>query len=329
MRAVVIGGPGGPEVLELRDDVPDPEPGPGEVRVRVAATAVNRADVLQRRGGYPAPAGSSPNISGLEYAGVVDAVGPATSRWPVGARVMGLVGGGGYAEYVVVREDEAVAVPEGLDLTGAAAVPEVFMTAHDALFTQAGLAAGQVVLVHAAGSGVGTAAIQLSKAAGVRVIGTSRSAWKLERALQLGLDVAVDVSGEDFVEVVQRETGGRGCDVVLDLVGGDYLAGNMRASASQAKIMVVGLVAGATTQIDMRMLMSRRLTLRGTVMRARTATEKAEVARAFERDVLPLFAEGRIAPVIDRVMDAADAARAHALIETNQTFGKIVLAWSG
>lgn len=329
MRAIVIARPGGPEVLEPREDVPDPEPGPGEVRVRVHATAVNRADLLQRRGRYGAEPGAAEPVPGLEFAGVVDVTGPDARRWAAGDPVMGLVAGGGYAEYVVVHEDEAIPVPDTLSLTEAAAVPEVFLTAHDALFSQAGLASGETLLVHAAGSGVGTAAIQLARARGARVIGTARSPWKLERARALGLDVGIDTSREDFAEVVARETDGHGADVVLDLVGGDYLDGNLRAAAHGARVVIVGLVAGSTAPLDMRMLMRKRMILRGTMMRTRSLAEKIDVARAFTADALPLLANGAVRPVIDRVLPAMEAARAHALLEQNETFGKVVLDWLG
>lgn len=328
MRAIVITRPGGPEVLELAE-VPAPEPAPGEIRVRVAATAVNRADLLQRRGRYPVPAGSPESIPGLEYAGTVDATGPGSHRWTPGDSVMGLVGGGGYAEHVVVHEDEALRIPASLDATRAAALPEVFMTAHDALFTQASLGSGETLLVHAAGSGVGTAAIQLARAAGTRVIGTARSAWKLERARALGLDVAIDTSVEAFPDAVKRATEGRGVDVILDLVGGDYLAGNLEVATTHARVVIVGLVAGASAPLDMRTLMRKRMTLRGTVMRARPLDEKIAVARAFEAHALPLLESGKLQPVIDRVMSIREAAAAHALLEENETFGKVVLTWEG
>ncbi len=327
MRAIVISEPGGPEVLELREDVPTPVPGPDEVLVRVHASAVNRADLMQRRGRYPAPAGSPANIPGLEYAGVVEATGPGVRRWREGAAVMGIVGGGGYAEYVVVHEDEALPVPDRLSLSEAAAIPEVFLTAHDALYTQAELQAGETVLVHAAGSGVGTAAIQLAKAKGARVLGTARSAWKLERAGRLGLDVAIDASTEDFATVVERETGGHGADVVLDLVGGSVLAGNLKCAAALGRILVVGVVSGSAADLDLRTLMRKRLTLRGTVMRARSLSQKIAVAHAFEADAWRYLADGIVEPVIDRVLPMAEASTAHVLLEENRTFGKVVLDW--
>ncbi|MBI4514002.1 MAG: NAD(P)H-quinone oxidoreductase [Gemmatimonadetes bacterium] len=324
MRAVVITRPGGPEVLAVRE-VPTPEPSRGEVRVRVHAAGVNRADLLQRRGVYPAPAGWPQDIPGLEYAGVVDAVGEGLTRWNVGARVMGIVGGGGYAEYVVVHEREAIAVPEGLSLHEAAAIPEVFITAHDALFTQLGLAVGERLLIHAVGSGVGTAALQLTKAAGVFVFGTSRSAWKLERARALGLDVAIDVSREDFATVVARETRGEGVHAILDLVGAPYLQRNLEALAVKGRMIVVGLTAGNSGPIELGVLLRKRLRVVGTSLRTRTLDEKITAAQRFEGEVVPQFAAGRVKPVVDAVFPMERASEAHRRMEENANFGKIVM----
>lgn len=327
MRAVVITAPGGPEVLELRD-VPAPEPGPGQVRVRVYASGLNRADLLQRRGRYPAPPGWPADIPGLEYAGVVDAVGPDARLWKPGDRVMGLVGGGGCAEAVVVHEREAIAVPDTLSLDEAAAIPEAFITAHDALFTRLGLALGETVLVHAVGSGVGTAALQLAKAAGARVVGTSRSAWKLERATSLGLDLGVDTTREDFADAALAFTNGAGVDAVLDLVGAAYLAGNLRALASRGRLVFVGTVAGSSAELDMRTVMGKRLHLVGTTLRARPLEEKIQATRALARHALPLIEQRRILPVLDRVLPAEEAREAHRLLEEGAVFGKVVLRWA-
>jgi putative PIG3 family NAD(P)H quinone oxidoreductase len=324
MRAIVITRPGGPEVLELRA-VPLPEPGAGGIRVRVHATAVNRADLLQRRGAYPAPPGVPPDVPGLEYAGVVDAVGSGVTRWRTGQRVMGLVGGGSYAEYLVTGVEEAIPVPDGMSFEDAAAVPEAFITAHDALVTQMKLAAGETLLIHAVGSGVGTAALQLARVAGARVIGTQRSSWKLERAAEFGLDTGVAVSGSAFAAAVLEATGGAGVDVVMDLVGGPWLGESVRVARTRGRIILVGLVAGATHDLDLRQLLQKRASITGTVLRTRSLAEKVDVARAFERDVLPLLAAGTVVPVVDRVLPLEDAARAHAFVEENRNFGKIVL----
>jgi NADPH:quinone reductase len=324
MRAIIITRPGPPSVLEARD-IATPTPAQGQILVRVHATAVNRADLLQRQSRYPAPPGSPQSVPGLEYAGTVEAASADVTRWQRGDRVMGLVGGGSYAEYIVTHEDEAVRIPDDMDFDSAAAVPEAFITAHDALFTQMRLQRGETLLVHAVGSGVGTAALQLAREAGARVIGTQRSRWKLDRAVALGLDVAIDASTDDFVAAALRETAGRGVDGVLDLVGGDYLGGDLEALAVRGRILLVGLVAGAKTQLDMRALLTKRATLIGTVLRARSLDEKIEVARAFDRAVLPLLAAGTIRPIIDDVLPLEAAARAHAVVGENRNFGKIVL----
>jgi len=327
VRAIVITRPGGPEVLEQRA-VPRPEPGPAEIRVRVAATAVNRADISQRRGRYPAPPGWPADIPGLEYSGTVESRGRDARVWNEGDRVMGLVGGGAYAEYVCVHEAEAIAVPDGMALEPAAAIPEAFVTAHDALLTQAALRRGETLLIHGAGSGVGTAAIQISRAVGARVIGTARTRWKLERAAALGLDVAIDTSQHDFVFGVNEATRGLGADVILDLVGGDYLTGNLRVLALHGRIMQVGVTAGARAELDMRTLMSRRGTIRGTVLRARPHPEKVDVTRVFADFALPLLERGELRPVVDSVLKLDQAVEAHRRVEANETFGKIVLAVS-
>lgn len=341
MRAIVITTPGGPEVLRERE-VPTPEPGPNQVRVRVRAVGLNRADLLQRRGMYPAPPGSSAEIPGLEYAGVVDVVGAAVTRWRPGDRVMGIIAAGAYAEAVVVHEAEALAIPGGLSFEEAAAIPEAFLTAHDALFTLLDLGAGENLLVHAIGSGVGLAALQLAHVAGARVLGTSRSAWKLERALELGLDVAIDTGPESgaapgtgghrhetFDDVAQRETGGAGVNAILDLVGGDYLAGNLRALAPRGRVAVVGLVAGRSAELDLGLLLSKRITLVGTVLRSRSLEEKIAVADAFRETALPLFETGQLRPILDRTYPFAEVGRAHKYMETNRNFGKVVLRWEG
>lgn len=324
MKAVVISKAGGPEVLELRD-APLPEPAAGEILVRVRAAGINRADVLQRMGQYPAPPGSPANVPGLEYAGEVAALGIGAEAWKVGDRVMGLVPGGAYAEFVAVHEALAVRVPAAWSFEEAAAVPEGFMTAHDALMRQMLLEPGESVLIHAVGSGVGTAALQLAKAFHARTLGTSRSAAKLERARGLGLDVAIDTSREDFVAVVKRETDGAGVDVVLDLVGGPFLAGNIQALARGGRMIVVGLTGGRSATIDLGALLNKRLTIVGTVLRARSLQEKIAVTAAFAQEVLPLLEAGMVHPVIERSYPLAEAAAAHRHLEANGVFGKLVL----
>jgi NADPH2:quinone reductase len=324
MRALAIREPGGPEVLEMRK-VKVREPERGEIRVRVRAAGVNRADLLQRRGLYPPPPGWPPEVPGLEYAGEVERVGEGVELWEVGDRVMGLVGGGGYAELVVVQEREALAIPPLLSFEEAAAVPEVFITAHDALFTQMHLELGERLLVHAVGSGVGTAALQLAKAAGVTVIGTSRSGWKLERATDYGLDVLINTSEHDFPELVRQATAGQGVHVLLDLVGGPYLAGNIDSLAEKGRMIVVGLTAGRTAEIDLGLILRKRLRIVGTSLRLRPLEEKIEAVRAFERDVGSLLATGQVRPVLDRVFEFEEAVEAHRYMEADQNFGKLVI----
>lgn len=326
MRAIRIVEPGGPEVLHL-DEAPRPEPGPSEIRVRVHAAGVNRAEVLQRRGHYPAPPGWPADIPGLEFAGLVEAVGDRVSAWKPGDRAMGLVGGGGYAEFVVVHEREAIPVPESLSWEEAAATPEVFVTAHDALFTRGHLRTGEAVLIHAVGSGVGTAALQLARAAGATAIGTSRTTWKLERARDLGLEVAIPAGGHDFADDVLDATGGSGADVILDLVGAGYMPRNLKCVAVLGRLVVVGLTGGAFAEIDLSVVLRKRVTIVGTSLRSRPLEEKVAALQSFAREALPLLADGRIRPVVDETFAMADAAGAHRRMEADRNFGKIVLVW--
>jgi len=325
MRAVVIREPGAPDVLEVRE-VPVPRAVAGEILVRVTASGVNRADLLQRRGGHPAPAGCPADIPGMEFSGTVDALGEGVSRWRPGDRVMGIVGGGGYAEFLVTHADATVRVPDGMGLEEAGAVPEVFMTAFDAVVLQEGLRGGETLLVHAVGSGVGTAALQLGRAFGARVVGTSRSPEKLRKARALGLEHAV-VGDDAWPERVLEITGGRGADVILDLVGGPYLAGNQRVLAPGGRHIVVGVTGGAKTEVDLRALMTRRAHIRGTVLRVRPVEEKVALTRAFEARALGLFDSGELRPVVDRSIPAEQAPEAHRLLEANATFGKVLLCW--
>ena len=321
MKAIAITKPGGPDVLALVDR-PAPEPSRGEVRIRVRATAVNRADLLQRMGAYPAPADSPPDIPGLEFAGEVDALGPGVERLAVGDRVFGLVGGGGYAEQVVSPERAVARIPEGMSFEHAAAVPEAFITAHDAIVGQAGLRGGETLLVHAVGSGVGTAAVQLGRALGVFVIGTARTADKLDRARALGMNAGVVPDGSKFADLVRQHGEPQ---VVLELVGGPYVDEDVRAVSVLGRIVLVGLLAGGRNEIDLGGVLRKRVRIFGTVLRARPLEEKIAAMRAFEAQVVPLFQRGLLAPVIDAVMDLDAAAAAHARMASNAGFGKIVL----
>lgn len=311
------------------EERPVPEPRGREIRVRVTASGVNRADLLQRSGRYPAPAGVPPDVPGLEYAGVVDAIGPAATSWQPGDRVMGLVGGGAHADLLVVEDDQAVGVPDGLDDVAAGSSMEVFATAHDALVTQAGLRSGETVLVHAVGSGVGTAAVQLVRALGARAIGTTRTPAKLDAARGLGLDGGVVVADPTDRDTATRLAELGPIDVVLDLVGGDYVALDCHVAAPRARIMVVGLLAGASTDLPLGQLLRKRLTVRGTVLRARPPHEKAAVARAFAREVVPLLADGRVAPVDAGTFDLADAQGAYDRVASDEVVGKITLTMAG
>jgi putative PIG3 family NAD(P)H quinone oxidoreductase len=321
MRAIAITRPGGPDVLALVDR-PRPEPSRGEVRVRVRATAINRADLLQRMGAYPAPADAPPDIPGLELAGEVEALGPGVERLAIGDRVFGLVGGGSYAEAVVSHERALAKIPDGLSFEQAAAVPEAFITAHDAIVGQAGLRGGETMLVHAVGSGVGTAAAQLGRALGVFVIGTARTADKLERARPLGMSAGVVPDGHKFADAVRRHGEP---SVVLELVGGPYLDEDIRTVPVLGRIVLVGLLAGARTEIDLSGILRKRIRVLGTVLRARPLEEKIAAMRSFEAHVVPLFQRGLLEPVIDTVMDLDAAAAAHERMASNVGFGKIIL----
>jgi NADPH:quinone reductase len=326
VRAIVITRPGGPEVLEERE-VPTPEPGPGQIRVRVRASALNRADLLQRLGRYPAPPGHPQDIPGLEYAGEVDALGRDSGLWAPGNRVMGIVGGGGHAEYVCVHEREAMRAPHTLTWEEAAAVPEVFLTAFDALFHRLELSVGERLLIHAVGSGVGTAALQLARAGGATVLGTSRSPGKLARAVSLGLDAGIDASDSQWAAKVLEATDGQGVDAILDLVGGPYLEDGLRVLASKGRMVVVGTVAGGKATLDLGMLLRKRIRITGTVLRSRPLEEKIVLVREFANGVLPLLASQKIRPVVDRVLPFSAIREAHRLLERNESFGKLVLTW--
>lgn len=328
MQVLRITRPGGPEVLEF-EERPSPTPGPWDLLVRVHATALNRADLLQIRGGYPAPPGAPADVPGLEYSGEVLATGPLVRRFKVGDKVMGLVGGGAFAEQLTTHEREAMPVPEKLDLTQAAAVPEAYLTAFDALVLQGGLRMGESVLIHAVASGVGSAGVQLCRALGARVFGTGRNAQKLSRASEWGVEKTVlcDTSPPRFAEAVREATGGRGVDLVLDLVGGDYFPETVRAMAPQGRMILVGLVAGRQATAELDVILSRRLRITGTVLRSRPPEEKMALAQSAERHLIPLFQSGALAPVVDAVLPMKEAREALARMARNETVGKLVLRW--
>jgi putative PIG3 family NAD(P)H quinone oxidoreductase len=303
---------------------PAPVPGPDEVLVAVHATAVNRADLLQRRGFYPPPPGES-EILGLEAAGVVAAVGARVSGWRVGDRVCCLLAGGGYAEQVAVHQAMLLAIPPALDFRQAAALPEALYTAFVNLVLEAGLAAGERALIHAGASGVGTAAIQLARHRGAEVFVTAGSTEKIERCVALGARAGIDYKREDFAERVAALTGKEGVDVILDCVGGQYLARNLASLRARGRLVVIGLMGGTQAEIDLALVVRKRLRVVGSVLRSRTLAEKIAITRAFEAEVWPAVASGAIRPIVDAVYPIADAAAAHDYVAANKNFGKVVL----
>lgn len=308
---------------------PDPEPAPGEVAVAVKATALNRADLLQRRGSYPAPPGLPPHlrdIPGLEFVGRVDATGPGVTRWRTGDRVFGIIPGGGYAERLVTHESLALPVPENLDDIAAAAVPEAFFTAFDALVLQCAMSASDRVLVHAVASGVGTAAVQLVRAWGASAIGTAGSVAKLNRVAALAPFYPIDYKTTDFAEAITGEFGENAVDIVLDVVGARYWEANLSVLKTGGRLVLVGRLGGSVAQTPLGLLLTKRLRIIGTVMRSRSLDEKAAVTRAFEDQVLPLLRSGKVKPVIDSVFPLTRVREATERMERNENVGKIVLA---
>jgi NADPH2:quinone reductase len=318
MKALVITNFGGPDVLRVVDR-PMPSPVGDEVLVRVRAAGVNRADLLQRAGHYPAPPGSPQDIPGMEYCGVVAGVGPDVRALKIGERVFGIVGGGAQAEYLVTKEALTMAAPDALSDIEGGAIPEAYITAHDALYVEGSLEPGERVLVHAVGSGVGLAVLQLAKARGCTVFGTSRSKEKLEKAKTYGLDVAIDPSADEF------EQAARDIDVIIDFVGAPYFEANISALASRGRLVIVSTLGGTSAQLSLRTLMTKRLRIAGTVMRSRSFEEKVKATRAFESDVLRLLSNRYVRVPVDRVFKLEEAADAHRYLEANKNFGKVVL----
>jgi putative PIG3 family NAD(P)H quinone oxidoreductase len=319
----VVSRPGGPEVLQW-DEVPDPQPGAGEVLVDVVASAVNRADLLQRQGHYDPPPGTSP-YPGLECSGRIAAVGEDVEEWAVGDEVCALLTGGGYAQQVAVPAGQVLPLPTGVDLVDAAGLPEVVCTVWSNVFMLAGLRPGETLLVHGGASGIGTMAIQLGREMQARVAVTAGSAEKLARCRELGADVLVNYRDEDFVEAVRTATDGRGADVVLDLIGAKYLARNVEVLATSGRLVVIGLQGGTKAELDIGLLMRKRAALLATALRARPPEEKATVVASVREHVWPLVGSGAVRPVVDRRLPMADAAEAHRVIEAGEAVGKVLL----
>ena len=323
MTAVAITEPGGPLVLKPeRRDVP--QPGTGEILIRVRAAGVNRPDVLQRKGAYPPPAGAS-DLPGLEAAGEVAALGEGVRRWRVGDRVTALTPGGGYAEYCVVHETNALPIPHGFTFTEAAAIPETFFTVWHNVFQRGGLRQGESFLVHGGSSGIGTTAIQLASRFGATVLTTAGSAEKCEACIKLGADHAINYREADFVAAAKEATAGKGVDVILDMVGGDYVGRNYEAAALDGRIVQIATLGGPKATADVSRLMVKRLTHTGSTLRPRTVEFKGAIASELEAQVWPLLADRRIAPVMDMIFPLKEAWRAHERMEEGEHIGKIVL----
>ena len=329
MKAVIISGAGGTEVLHIQD-VPEPSPGPNEVLVRVIASALNRADILQREGKYPPPPDAPQQIPGMEFAGVVSSLGEKAHMWRVGQRVFGIVAGGAHAEYLTAHERILAEVPENLSWSEAAAVPEAFITVHDAMWKQAELRPSETVLIHAVGSGVGLAAVQLARAMNAVPFGTSRTKDKIESAKPLGLQEGLVSSdgpalADELKDFARSATGGRGFNVVMDLVGGHYASASLHALAPRGRMMLVGTMAGRKSEFDLGAILGKRLRITGTVLRARPLEEKIAVTRSFADEVVPLLARGVLRAVVDSEFRLSAIRAAHERMESNQTFGKVVI----
>lgn len=322
MRAITISKPGGPEVLSW-DEVPDPEPDSGEVVLEVAATAVNRADLMQRQGKYPPPPGASPYL-GLEASGTIVAVGRGVTSWSIGDEVTALLAGGGYAERVAVPAGQLLPVPHGVSLVEAAALPEVAATVWSNVFSTARFEPGEVLLVHGGASGIGTFALQLASAYGARVFCTA-SAPKLDRCVAFGAERAIDYKSEDFVKIVKAETGDHGADIILDNMGAKYLGRNVDALAVGGRLIVIGLQGGRKAELDLGQLLTKRGSVHATSLRSRPVVEKARIIAEVRDHVWPLVEAGRVQPVIDRVLAIQDAAEAHRVVAAGEHVGKVLL----
>lgn len=323
MLAIDIQHPGGPEVL-VPVSHPIPQPAIGQILIRVEAAGVNRPDIVQRRGLYPPPPGVS-EIPGLEVAGRVAALGHGTVRFKLDEEVCALVAGGGYAEYCVVHESNALPVPQGFSMVEAAALPETFFTVWTNVFQRGGLKGGETVLIHGGSSGIGTTATMLSKAFGATVLVTVGSEEKREACLALGADLAINYRTQDFVEESKKFTGGKGVDVIVDIIAGDYVARNYKAAALNGRIVQIGVQNGPAKELNLMTMLTKRLTHTGSTLRSRSVPEKALIAQELERQVWPLLNEGKLKPLIFKVFGLEEAAKAHALMESGAHIGKIIL----
>ena len=323
MQAITVETPGGPDVLKL-GQAPDPTPTPEQILVRVRATALNRADTLQRQGQYPPPPGES-YILGLELAGEVEAVGSAVTNIAVGERVFGLVGGGGYAEKAVIDARMAMPIPEGWSFAQAAAVPEVYFTAQETIFTLAGLKRDETILIHAGASGVGTAGIQMARETGATVLVTAGSAEKIQRCVDLGATAGCNYKEQDFAEWIQEVTGREGVDVIEDFIGAAYWDKNLKSLTIGGRIVLVGVMGGVKVETNLGLILRKRLQVFGSVLRSRTLADKIDITRRFQGNWLPLLSAGKIKPIIDCSFPLEQANKAHQYMEDNKNFGKIIL----
>jgi NADPH2:quinone reductase len=324
MKAIVITKPGAPEVLKLQE-VETPKPGKGEIRIKVHACGMNRADILQRLGKYAAPIEAPANIPGLEFAGIVDELGESVSSPALGTPVCGLIGGGAYAEYLTISSKLISPIPKNMSFIQAAAIPEAYLTAFDAMITLGRLTKGETVLIHAVGSGVGIAALQIAKAMGIRTIGTSRNAQKLAKALCLGLDHGLHLQNDHFSTQIMQLTKEIGVDMIIELVGGSYIKEDIECLRQRGRLIIVGLLRGSQEEVNWSRIMQKRLEIHGTVMRSRPPEEKATLARLFESQLTPLFENGALKPVIDKIFPLGEAGSAQEYLSSNESFGKIVL----
>ena len=332
MKAVYIKEFGGAENLEIREVENPPKPKDTQVLISVKASAINRADILQRKGFYPAPPGFSERIPGLEFAGEVAGTGENVKNFQIGDRVFGIMAGAAQAEFLLAEDSLLAKVPANLSFAEAAAIPEAFITAHDAIFTLGQLKAGETLLIHAVGSGVGLGALQLAKAKNIKVFGTSRTAEKLKKCEKFGLDSGIVTDAEsvtnntkNFAELILQFTGGKGVDVILDLVGASYFAANLESLALKGRLILVGLVGGRKAEFDLGMALTKRLQIIGTVLRSRSTKEKMEATQKFITDVLPLLESGKVKPNIDKIFPVEEIQKAHEYVESNESFGKVVL----